>query len=199
MGRIIDRIVILVEDVRGRLARPGDAELRSSLRRAVSRASELLVENAELQDRIDELERLNQEQEDMLGHLRSNGPALYRDEVEAIRAVILRDIVDFESIGDPDRARRIEALRLLLDRCDPVPVTPGPTVTAPREHGDPPPGYGPCTRPWPHNGPCAHPLCEGCITVAFEIAAGAGQRSPGAQTFCTRCIRRTEEETNERA
>lgn len=25
------------------------------------------------------------------------------------------------------------------------------------EHHTPPPGYGPCTRSWPHSGPCAHP------------------------------------------
>lgn len=24
-------------------------------------------------------------------------------------------------------------------------------------HFEGPDGYGPCTRPWPHGGPCAHP------------------------------------------
>jgi hypothetical protein len=30
----------------------------------------------------------------------------------------------------------------------------------PAEHFIPPPGFAPCTRGWPHDGPCAHPLAR---------------------------------------
>lgn len=33
----------------------------------------------------------------------------------------------------------------------------GTPVSREQLHRDGPPGYGPCTRSWPHDGPCAHP------------------------------------------
>jgi hypothetical protein len=77
--------------------------------------------------------------------------------------------------GDPilimDAASRgvadvVEKLDRMLDRpLGPIPE-PAPNLedilTAwegmPAEHWYPPPGFAPCTRPAPHDGPCAHPL-----------------------------------------
>lgn len=39
-----------------------------------------------------------------------------------------------------------------------VPLTPEQEAQRKLLHDRGPVGYAPCTRPWPHAGPCAHPL-----------------------------------------
>jgi hypothetical protein len=178
IGRGLDYISEVIERA-GR----GREDLYSSLEHATRRANELAAENAELQDRIDVLESARQELEDRNSRLRSNGPALSADEISTIEGLltnlVLRVSTGVTSRLDEDR-KKLRIMYDLLERCDPQPFP-----MAPPEHHNPPPGYAPCTRGWPHSGSCAHPGCDDCVTLAFDMAA-AGTR-PFGPVLCSRC------------
>lgn len=161
--RLLERGIAVLEGLIERLGRGRD-DLHGSLGHAVSRANDLADECHRLQDRIDVLEKENQDLQDQIGHLRFNGPTLYSDEIEVLREIVLKDILDLEQVGTSRRRDRIETIRRLLQRCDLAPVPAGRieelaamVLRKPPEHDDPPPGFAPCTRLWPHDGPCAHP------------------------------------------
>jgi hypothetical protein len=86
--------------------------LLTKLREAVQRASELALDKARLEEQVDKL--------------RFNGPSLYKDEVDALVAVIsslnIRVQTELTSTLEQDRAR-LKSLRGLLDRCDHLPFT----------------------------------------------------------------------------
>lgn len=49
-----------------------------------------------------------------------------------------------------------------------VPLTPEQEAQRKLLHDRGPAGYAPCTRPWPHAGPCAHPPAPDVRTLSFR-------------------------------
>lgn len=144
-------------------------DLVKRIRTAADRGAELALENQRLHEEVD--------------RLRFNGPTLWKDEVEAISAGI--GALDQDHNASWSKGYR-KSLRALLDRCDHAPMTSDELAEQVRSiangtaelldwdevfndvgrdvddqewgHHNPPPGYAKCTRPYPHEGPCAHPF-----------------------------------------
>lgn len=54
-----------------------------------------------------------------------------------------------------------------------VPLSPEQLEFKERMHREGPPGYQPCTRSWPHAGPCAHRRSRTKVPVIEVTATGA--------------------------
>lgn len=144
--------------------------LYDRLRGAAERSAELALENAKLKDEIDSL--------------RFNGPSLWKDEVDALHL----------ARRAPGSSGYSKAISKLLNRCDHMPMTAselddqikgildgtvktydwddgGRDIDIPFGHDNPPPGFLKCTRPTPHDGPCAHPFDDDPYEGSWREAA----------------------------
>ncbi len=110
--------IVLVEDSIERFGDPdGRRVMGDALKRARDRAAELALENAELHDRLEDMNRKLDELQDKL---QFNGPTLYSDEVDAIRSA--DGLMDQDHVASWTRKHR-NALQNLLNRSDKCPFT----------------------------------------------------------------------------
>ncbi len=167
-GNAIDLTIILVED-RIEAWASGESRpiIQQRLRDATERGGVLALQVASLEDELDKL--------------RFNGPSLWKDEVEALRLAAyapgssgyspaLRQLLNRCDHMPMTAAELDEQVRGITDgtiKTIPWDASmfvdhddPGTDVDEPYGHDNPPPGYAACTRPAPHDGPCAHPLLE---------------------------------------